>query len=489
MTTDLLLRSPLVLRPDPSRVIARQFLPGQELMVDGRARVDAVVDRVLAMTPAEVKATLAETISLFADRHDDLDTVFAQHYAPVADRVRPGEASADQAALIGAYFTQEYALEAAALFNPSMAAHPDQTGLADGELRFLMTVRSVGEGHVSSIQLRTGVLGAAVPDLRVDSVGWPRMPAYRSASLPRPVLLAALEDRTDARADQLARLLPEWVDADNLDRVLETVRHEYFDRGRGVAISEQLRWVFSCDYGLDAPTDQPLADTVLFPSAPDERNGMEDARLTRLVEDDGSVGYHATYTAFDGTHIASHLVSTDDFRRFDVRQLLGPASRSKGLALFPRRVGGDYRALVRWDQESIGVARSSDLRWWDQAVTVQQPRAAWELIQLGNCGPPVETEAGWLVLTHGIGPVRRYGIGAMLLDLDDPTVLCGSLPEPLLLASEEERHGYVPNVVYSCGALRHGDTLVLPYGCSDSSIRFAFVDLPALLDRLTSPRP
>ena len=488
MTADLV-RSPLVLRPDPGRVIIRRFVPGQELRADGRSRVDAVVDRVLAMTPDDVAATLADTVALFADRHDDLDAVFVQHYALATGGVDRGEVSDDQARLIGAYVTQEYALEAAALFNPSMVEHPDQSGLVDGELRFLMTVRSVGEGHISSIQLRTGVLAAGGAELRVDPPGRPQVPDHRPASLSRAVLLSALADRAGTRAEQLNGLVPEQVDGDNLDQVLETVRHEYLDWTRGVATSEQLRWVFSCDYGLDVPADRPLANTVLFPSAPDERNGMEDARLTRLVEDDGSVGYHATYTAYDGANIASHLVSTDDFRRLDVRQLLGPASKSKGMALFPRRVGGDYTALVRWDRESVGVARSSDLRWWDQAVTVQQPHAAWEVIQLGNCGPPVETEAGWLVLNHGVGPVRRYGIGAILLDLDDPTALRGVLPEPLLLPNEEERIGYVPNVVYSCGALRHGNTLVLPYGCSDSSIRFAFVDLPALLDRLTgSPR-
>nr|WP_294692059.1 glycoside hydrolase family 130 protein [uncultured Friedmanniella sp.] len=484
-----MVRSPLVLRSDPGRVIVRPFLPGQELLADGRSRVDAVVDRVLAMAPSDVAATLADTLAIFADRHDDLHAVFAKHYALVAAAVETGEVSEDQALLIGSYVTQEYALEAAALFNPSMVTHPDQDGLADGELRFLMSVRSVGEGHISSIQLRTGVLGASGTELRIDPPGPPQLPEHRPASLPRAVLLAALAERTDARADQLNGLVPERVDPDNLDQVLATVRHEYFDPTRGVATSEQLRWVYSCDYGADVPAGRPIANTVLFPAAPDERNGMEDARLTRLVEDDGRVGYHATYTAYDGSHIASHLISTADFRQFEVRQLLGPASKSKGMALFPRRVGGDYTALVRWDRESIAVARSRDLRWWNRAVTVQQPHAAWELIQLGNCGPPVETEAGWLVLNHGVGPVRRYGIGAILLDLDDPTVLRGVLPEPLLLPNEDERIGYVPNVVYSCGALRHGNTLVLPYGCSDSSIRFAFVDLPALLDRLTTSRP
>ncbi len=488
MTPALVVRDSTVLRPDPRRVIARQFLPGQEVLADGRSRVDAVITRVLSMTSEEAGRTLAETVALFADRHDDLAALFAQHFAPVAHQLEGTQVSSAQQALIGAYFTQEYALEAAALFNPSMVVHPEQTGLTDGELRVLMTVRSVGEGHVSSIQLRTGVVAAGGRGVVVDAPGRPRTGTHRAASFPRPLLLAALADRTGAEADQVARLLPELVDGDNLNAVLKTVRHEYFDRSRGLAVSEQLRWVFSCDYGQDFDPGRPLADAVLFPVAPDEGQGMEDARLTRFVEDDGTVTYYATYTAYDGSGITSHLVRTDDFRRIDVQQLLGPSSKSKGMAIFPRRVDGAYTALVRSDRESIGLARSKDLRWWGDAVTVQQPQRPWELIQLGNCGPPIETEAGWLVLNHGVGPMRRYGIGALLLDLDDPTQLIGALSEPLLLPEEDERVGYVPNVVYSCGALVHDDVLVLPYGCSDSSIRFAFVDLPALVEQLrTSP--
>lgn len=485
MSRELLVRSPLVLQPDPRRVVARLFLPGEELLADGRARVDAVVDRVQAMPNADVSATLAATRAVFADRHDDLDAVFARHVAAVAGRIGTGVLPSERAALVGAYLTQEYALEAAALFNPSMTAHPDQSGLAPGQLRFLMTVRSVGEGHVSSIQLRAGVLDADPPGVRVDAPGRPRIPTSRPAALSRELLLAAVADRTGAAVDGLAPVLPVQVDGDNLPSVLETVRQHYVDRTRAAAVSEQVRWVHECDYGLDVHPDAPTTDLALFPVAPDEARGVEDARLTRLVEDDGRVRYHATYTAYDGSGITSHLLSTDDFRRLEVTQLLGPASRNKGMALFPRRLDDGYAALVRSDRESIGVARSDDLRWWGEAVTVQRPAAPWELIQLGNCGPPVETEAGWLVLTHGVGPVRRYAIGAALLDLDDPTVVRGVLADPLLVPDEDERVGYVPNVVYSCGALVHADRLVLPYGCSDSSIRFAFVDLPALLDRLT----
>ncbi len=480
----LVVRSDTVLPPDPSRVLARQFLPGQEILADGRARVDAVISRVLAMSAADVAETLAETMAAFANRHDDLAAVFAQHADAVAARLQNVAVSEDQRTLIGAYFTQEYALEAAALFNPSMVAHPDQSGLGPGELRFLMTVRSVGEGHVSSIQLRTGVLGAEPRSLQVDPAGRPRLAQTRPASMSREVLLAALADRVGIRTGSLASRLPAQVDGGNLGVARDTVLADFVDRNRGVAAAEQLTWVFSCDYVAELG-EGPLADAVLFPAAPDESHGMEDARCTRFVDDDGTVTYLATYTAYDGAAITSHLVTTTDFRRAEISQLLGPSAKNKGMAIFPRRVGGDHLALVRWDRESIGVARSVDLRWWEPAVVVEQPEQPWELIQLGNCGPPIETEAGWLVLDHGVGPVRRYGIGALLLDLDDPTKLIGALPSPLLLPQEDERAGYVPNVVYSCGALPHGDTLVVPYGCSDSAIRFAFIDLPGLLAALT----
>ncbi len=227
---------------------------------------------------------------------------------------------------------------------------------------------------------------------------------------------------------------------------------------------------------------------MIYPTIPDESRGIEDARFIRFAYDDGRITYFATYTAFDGVQIVPRLLRTDDFQTFDMTQLVGPAAKNKGMALFPRCVKGRYLALSRWDRESIGLAGSTDAHNWSGAVTVQAPRQPWELIQLGNCGSPVETDEGWLVLTHGVGPMRTYAIGAILLDLDNPARLIGALREPLMTPSEEEREGYVPNVVYSCGALLHEQTLVLPYGCSDSSIRFAFIDMPALLNRLRTSR-
>jgi predicted GH43/DUF377 family glycosyl hydrolase len=485
----LVRRGTAVLRPDPARVVAQLFLPGQEILTRGISRADAVIQRVLAMTDTEVAETLTATLSRFADRHHDLRATLAENFALLAHRVPTGsDASADQRDLIGAYFTQEYSVESAALFNPSMVVHPDQTGLATGELRFIMSVRAVGEGHISSIEFRTGVVDAE-GDVHVDEPG-KHLVAGRAtpAAMSRTFLTDALSGRADAAsAEHILELLPDLFSPADLDAALAKVKRDRLTRGSADAIGERIRWIASCNYQLQFPPDRPLSELVISPMGPDESHGVEDARLTRFSNEDGSITYYATYTAFDGSQVAPHLLQTDDFHRFDVTQLIGPAAKNKGMALFPRRVNGLFHALSRWDRESIGVATSIDARSWGSATTVLSPVQPWELIQLGNCGSPIETPAGWLVLTHGVGAMREYGIGAMLLDLDDPTVLIGALAEPLLTPAADERDGYVPNVVYSCGALVREQSLVLPYGCSDSTIRIAHVDLPELLRRLGDP--
>jgi predicted GH43/DUF377 family glycosyl hydrolase len=439
--TVLVRRGSDVLQADPSRIVSRFFQPGNA------TRIDGIIQRILTMTDEQVTNTLAATEGGFSARHDDLPGLFAEHFGRVASHV-PGTVSAERRDLIGAYFTHEYSIEAAALFNPSIVAHPDQTGLAAGQLRFVMSVRAVGEGHISSIEFRTGVLTGDT--VRIDDPGR-HLVTGRATPLP---------------------MSPEF---------LRNAVAEYGD----VDSAERTRWLESCNYRLRFDAGRPLTERVIFPTGPDESNGVEDARFTEFVEDDGGHTYFATYTAFDGSDIAPHLLRTDDFETFEISRLIGPAAKNKGMALFPRRVGGSYLALSRWDQESIGIASSADARRWGDPITLVTPGQPWELIQLGNCGSPIETPDGWLVLTHGVGPMRTYAIGAILLDLAEPTKVLGALSEPLLTASDSERDGYVPNVVYSCGALVHDETLVLPYGCSDSAIRFAFVDLPELLHELS----
>jgi predicted GH43/DUF377 family glycosyl hydrolase len=486
---DFVRRLSLVLRPDPARVITKLFLPGQEILARGISRADAVIQRVLAMSEEQVCLTLAATLADFADRHHDLPATFAEHYKPLAHRTPDADTlSVARRTLIGAYCTQEYSIEAAALFNPSIVAHPDQSNLGPGELRFVMAVRAVGEGHISSIEFRTGVLDAA-DRIELDPPGHhPHLGRTQPGTVSREFLRRALAERIspvdDETAQYVLNLLPENFQAADLDGALASVTGDRLTQGSADDVLEHVRAIVSSNYRLVFDPARPLSERVIYPASADESHGVEDARFTRFVEVDGSTRYLATYTAFDGSKVAPRLFETVDFITFASTRLTGPAAKNKGMALFPRRVAGEYRALSRWDRESIGVASSPDAVDWSNPVTVKIPEQPWELIQLGNCGPPIETEHGWLVLTHGVGPMRVYGIGAMLLDLADPASVLGVLDQPIVTPAPHEREGYVPNVVYSCGALTHGDNLVLPYGCSDSSIRIALVDLPELLARL-----
>jgi predicted GH43/DUF377 family glycosyl hydrolase len=482
-------RADVALTADPARVLARLFVPGHELSHDGRSRASGVMSRILALPEQEVGPSLRRVHARYAARHRDLSGVLLAHYAQVAHRV-PDDAdlSDERRSLIGAWFTHEFSVEAAALFNPSVVAHPDQSNLAPGECRFIMSLRAVGEGHLSSVEFRAGVLG---PDgaLRIDDPG-PHIEAGRvlPTSYDRELFAAALAgndiDR-ESSAFVIGRL-PARFDADELEAALTALTDERLTRPTATRTSELARRIAACSYEVEFPPASGLAERVLWPRAPSESRGIEDARFVR-VEDDGV--YRATYTAFDGASITPQLIETEDFRRFRMSPLGGPAAQNKGMALFPRRIGGRYTALSRWDRENNFITTSVDGRWWGDPRTLQTPSRPWELIQIGNCGSPVETDAGWVVLTHGVGPMREYVIGALLLDLDEPGRVIGALRDPLLVPADDERDGYVPNVVYSCGALRCGDRLLLPYGASDASVRFALVDLPMLVERLTVDGP
>jgi predicted GH43/DUF377 family glycosyl hydrolase len=475
------------LGPSASRTVSRLFVPGQETLIRGDSRAKAVIDRVLRMTEDEVDRTLARTRDRFAGRLRDLDGTLQRAFGLVAHRLGGKIAvSAARQLLIGAYFTQLYALEAAALFNPSIVPHPDQAGCGPGELRFVMSLRAVGEGHLSSIEFRTGTISGESA-ISIDEPGpFPGTGHSRPGACDRGVFREKLAESGHAGEDArfLCGLLPPRFSMAELDSAIGELSRQQATRGDLTALVDRVRWVAASSYQVEFDEEHALSERVLWPGGPAESHGMEDARFVRCTDGDDPT-YYATYTAFDGSEVASHLLETADFRTFTASPLAGPATRNKGMALFPRRIGGDYAALSRWDRESNAIAYSADRRRWGPAVTVQTPGHPWELIQLGNCGSPIETPAGWLVFTHGVGPMREYAIGAILLDLDEPERLIGALPQPLLVADESERDGYVPNVVYSCGSLLHGGTVVLPYGCSDSSVRIATVDLAQLLGELT----
>jgi predicted GH43/DUF377 family glycosyl hydrolase len=487
--TECVTRTDVLMRADPARVLARLFVPGHELAFDGRSRTWGVLSRILAMPEDEVGPALRRVHSRYAGRHRDLPGVLLAHYELIAHRV-PDDAglSDERRSLVGAWFTHEYAVEAAALFNPSAVVHIDQSGLAPGECRFIISLRAVGEGHLSSVEFRTGVVGPGKA-LRMDDPGR-HVEAGRPlpTSYSRQAFAAALAGQGIDRESGsfVVGQLSERFDREELESVLTALTGERLTRPTAVRTGEMARWIAACSYDLEFPPESALAGRVLWPQAPSESHGIEDARFVR-IEDDGV--YRATYTAFDGASVACQMIETEDFRRFRMSPLIGPAAQNKGMALFPRRVGGRYVALSRWDRENNAITTSSDGVWWGDPRTLQTPNRPWELIQIGNCGSPVETEAGWIVVTHGVGPMREYALGALLLDLDDPTRVIGALHDPLLVPAEDERDGYVPNVVYSCGALRHGDQLLLPYGASDASVRFAFVDIALLLERLIEDGP
>jgi predicted GH43/DUF377 family glycosyl hydrolase len=479
--------------PDPRRVIAKPHLPGEEIFSpDGRSRVRVVLDRVLAIPAGEVAGVLADVRRNFAHRHRDFTQVLHHHFQLVAHHLEQGVTlTEDRKLLIGAYFTHEYSFEAAALFNPSIVVAPNQNGMASGSQRFIMSVRAVGEGHVSSIGFRSGVIDANC-NLTFDGVsryaitGRRKKPQYDKHLF--GLKLAELGADNEIAAHMLGPL-PEQFSFEELEHKLALLEAQrVYPQVIAFETIKIIHLLASSNYLAVYPRESPVSERVLFPAGPRETQGMEDARFVRFVHDNGSVTYYATYTAFDGLEVLPQLIETPDFVSFRVSTLNGLYAQNKGMALFPRLIDGKYVMLARSDRENNYLMRSDNVRFWNETQLIQAPQQPWELIQIGNCGSPIETEAGWLVLTHGVGPMRRYAIGAMLLDLEDPGRVIAHLPEPLMVPEEDEREGYVPNVLYTCGSMVHRDHLVLPYGFSDGGIKIAMVHLPDLLDLLHEPR-
>lgn len=456
-------------------------------MALGDSRATAVAERIFALDDTDVKATLGQVRRSFAHRHRDIELTWASHFRLAAQRlVRSRKVSAEMATLIGAYFTREVSLEGAALFNPCMVLHPDQCCVAPGEARFLLSLRAVGEGHISSIEFRTGIVEASGA-VRMDAPGpFAECGRFTQGPYSRDLFHGKLAERgydNQAAALVLDRLSRSFGPTE-LDKALETVHTDLQSRSAVREAVLGIQWVAANNYTVEFAAESQVSERVLWPHGPAEVQGMEDARFVRFV-DNGSATYLATYTAFDRVTVASQLLATNDFRTFTVSQLTGRYSGNKGMALFPRKIRGRYTALSRWDRENLAVASSENLSDWGQASTLPMRLGPWEIVQIGNCGSPIETDQGWLVLTHGVGAMRTYGMGAVLLDLEDPRRVLGKLDVPFLVPTEAEREGYVPNVVYSCGAMLHGEVLVLPYGFSDRAVGFATVNLPELLAALT----
>jgi predicted GH43/DUF377 family glycosyl hydrolase len=484
----LVTRSPQRLEANPSRVITRLFVPGQEGFEYQESRAGAVLARILALDEGQVRSSLDDLVIRFNGRHRDLAGTFHRHARELADRLDPDlELSEARKLLLGATFTSEYAIEGAALCNPSIVAHPDQAGTVAGSLRFVMSVRGIGEGHRSSIGFRTGVIDAAGGITIDDPAPFATVGAAEPALLDATVFRSELTRVDDAgeAADYVLDRLGERFTQAALNQQFARLQASLSTRRHAKETMSLLRGIAERTYAIGFSDRTTLSERVLWPAMGAEQAGMEDARFVRFIDDDGSITFYASYTAYSGSHISQQLLETTDFQSFTSAPIVGRAAANKGLALFPRRIGGRFAAMSRSDRESNTVAYSDHLSVWTSALPCQSPTRAWEVLQLGNCGSPIETDAGWLVLTHGVGPMRTYRIGAILLDLDDPTRILSQLTQPLLSPATDEQDGYVPNVVYSCGALVHADTLVLPYGISDAAIGIATVPLPELLAALS----
>jgi predicted GH43/DUF377 family glycosyl hydrolase len=476
-------RSKTILRPDPSRVLLRQFEPGDA------GRMSRIIERIMAVPETDVGALLAQVSADFAQRHLHMWRRFMERFEDLRELLPEGaEISEQRRLLMGSYFLAEYSLESAALFSPSMVPHPDQANLPEGAVRFILSLRATGEGHISSITFRSGIVHRDL-GIEVDPVDGlltePRQIAntvYDEPLFQRKLWELGLE------SDFTGRVLKRLGSSFGLEALRDalTAELQHSSHAHGEAGEDQLRaqsiWMLArSNYEVQFEKEQAFSDRIIFPSTPSQRNGIEDARFVRFRKDDGTHVYYATFTAYDGRVIMPELLETSDFLRFRFISLNGPEAENKGMALFPRKVNGCYAMLSRQDNENIFLMCSDNVHFWNERHLLLKPTFPWELVQIGNCGSPIETEAGWLVLSHGVGAMRQYCIGAFLLDLEQPSKVIGHLREPMITPEPSEREGYVPNVVYSCGALLHQGQLIIPYGLADHSTGFATVRLGDVL--------
>ena len=476
-------RTGVILHPDQSRVLLRHFNPGDS------ERTGKIIGRVMSLPEERVRPQLDAICAALSRRHHDVRGRLRRRFEQVRDdHVADEGLSEERRLLIGSCFLAEYSVESAALFNPSIVPHTDQTGLPPEALRFILSLRATGEGHVSSVTFRTGIIHG---DHRIEM-----LPPAGFLTEPRQIPNPAYDKDLFARKLRELGLTGEFARR-VLKRLGDSFSMQELRKGIGAEIDRELLsegilrddqhtaqgiWMLArSNYEVRFPPEEELSERIIFPASPSQRNGVEDARFVRFENDDGSHIYYATFTAFDGRVIMPELVETVDFRHFRFITLNGPAARNKGMALFPRKIDGLYAMLSRQDNESIHLMFSDNVHFWHESSVLLEPVFPWEWVQIGNCGSPIETDAGWLVLSHGVGPMRRYCIGAFLLDRDDPRKVIGRLREPLLQPTEGERDGYVPNVVYTCGALLHRGELVIPYGIADYATGFATVSVDSVL--------
>jgi predicted GH43/DUF377 family glycosyl hydrolase len=478
-------QSGIALHPNSARVLIRPFIPGDP------ARVVNIIGRAMALSEAEIEEQLVAVTKEFGSRHLNLRTFWRRHFDRVKAHVFSGRPLSEARQLyIGALFSGEYALESAALFNPSIVSHPDQSGLEKGDLRFILSLRATGEGHISSIEFRTGIVradgGIALeePSRFVTAPVQNPNPTFRKTIFLYKLMEMGFENEWSAV------LMEPLRDNFTLVELEDAMRRALHGSGplprEAQRTSECVRWLAESNYEVHFDPCVAVSERIIFPVSSNESNGMEDARFVRFVEDDGAVLYYATYTAYNGRAILPQLLETADFLSFRARTLNGRAVQNKGMAFFPRRIDGRYAMISRQDDENLFLMFSENPHFWSDPQLLRRPCQSWEAVKIGNCGSPIETAAGWLIITHGVGPMRKYCIGALLLDLHDPSKVLAELKEPLLQPVTSNREGYVPNVVYTCGALLHGHRLILPYGLNDTTTTIVSMNIDELLANMVS---
>ncbi|MRT92260.1 glycoside hydrolase family 130 protein [Ancylomarina sp. 16SWW S1-10-2] len=476
----LIKRKKTKIERDTSRVIARANIPGM-------SRIRKIINRVLGLSEEDAENLLEKINFDFVDRHKNIGLQFERHFNKVLEFMPKIESiSKTKKMLIGAYFTMEYSIESAALFNPSIIPHPDQSNVPEGSLRFIMSLRATGEGHISSIVFRSGIIEsdyllhfnsisefAETPELSHD-------PIYDKHSFYLKLEEMHVWDETCIRVlDQV----PEAFTYRDLKISINKLYTDSNFKSSDLSI-DIINWLANSNYKLKFDKKSKISERVIFPVSENESRGIEDARFVQFYNDNGEITYYATYTAYNGHTILSQLIETTDFLTFNIVTLNGAAIQNKGMALFPRKIKGKYVMLSRQDGENNYIMFSDNLYYWHKAQILQEPKETWEFIQIGNCGSPIEINEGWLVLTHGVGPMRQYCMGAILLDKENPEKVIARLKKPLLTPNEKEREGYVPNVVYSCGSMIHNNMLIIPYAMSDISSGIATVDLKSLIDSM-----
>jgi len=465
-----------------NRVITRAHIPGD------MHRIERIIGRVINLSERKAAEILKEIKANFYNRHKNIEEQFYHHFEKVSEFLPPNTLINDtQKKLIGAYFTMEYSIESAALFNPSIVTHPDQTGVKKGELRFIMSLRATGEGHISCIVFRSGIIqksGKVIFDKTSEYVETPSVmvdPTFVKHLFRRKLTDMKSWDDTSKR---IVDLLPELFTFRELKCSMNKIFLDPDFVHDGQTIND-INWLANSNYKIKFEEKSQISERVIFPVSENESRGIEDARFVKFYYGTGETMYYATYTAYNGFSILPHLLETKDFINFNIITLNGKAVQNKGMALFPRKIKGKYVMLSRLDGENNHIMFSDHIHFWNESKIIQKPTMPWEFVQVGNCGSPLETNEGWLVLTHGVGAMRQYSIGAILLDLDNPSKVIARLDQPLLVPNEQEREGYVPNVVYSCGSLIHHNLLIIPYAMSDISSNIATVNVKDLIDSMT----